>query len=451
MATDDAIGVVPVLTRQRRTVVSLLNRRRPLATLFQSVSTQVIVIAANVLTGVITARALGPEGRGAFAAITTWPQLLATLATAGLNSGVIFRMRKSPDSVRGIAFAALLQSTVLSLLMVGVGVLLMPIWMARYSAPIIAFSQLCLLGVLVNSSQMVVKQAFAGIGRFTQFNLSQLLPQLLYLVGVTALVALGALTVKGAVFALLGGAALALLVTIPPFIRLTHPSPKAGLTELKPLASYSVRALLMDAVYAIAIYADRIVMIPLLTTADLGLYAVAYSFSRVIQMAQPAVTSVVFSHMSRGSEANSRVLHDRALRTLLIGLTIGSGTLWMIGRPLLHLAYGAEFEAANTIFRLLVIEACLGALSQVTAQLFLSYNRPGFVSAVQVIALGTSVTLLLLLVPTYGARGAAIALLVAGSLRWLCLLSGITFALRQRVPNLILTRADLYYMIGKTK
>jgi len=80
--------------------------------------------------------------------------------------------------------------------------------------------------------------------------------------------------------------------------------------------------------------------------------------------------------------------------------------LWFAGAPLLRLAYGTEFSAANTIFRLLVIEASLGALSQVTAQLYLSHNRPGFVSTIQVCVLGATLAALLLLVPAYGAKKA---------------------------------------------
>jgi O-antigen/teichoic acid export membrane protein len=424
---------------------------RPVAALFQSMSTQVIVIAINILTGVLTARTLGPDGRGAFAAITTWPQLLATLATAGLNSAVIFRMRKSPERGGAVAAAALILSSGLSLVTIGVGVVLMPVWMARYPAAIITFSQLCLIGVLVNSSQMMVKQGFAGAGRFGQFNLSQLLPQLLYLIGTVTLIAFGAMNVQNAVLALLGGAALALLVTLVPFVREVRPRLRPAFSELKPVISYSARAMLMDAVFAIATYADRLVLIPLLPIRELGLYAVAFSFSRVIQLSQPAITSVVFSHMAKVDEADSRVLHDRALRMLLVGLVIGCAVLWAVGAPLLRLAYGEQFAAANTIFRLLVVEASLGALSQVTAQLYLSHNRPGFVSTIQVIVLGATLASLLLLVPVYGAKGAALALLAAGTLRWLCLLGGISSVLEQRLPGLLLTRADLQYVIGRIR
>ena len=57
--------------------------------------------------------------------------------------------------------------------------------------------------------------------------------------------------------------------------------------------------------------------------------------------------------------------------------------LWLAGEWLLGFAYGAEFAAAVGIFRLLVLEASLGVLAQVTMQLYLARDRPGLVSAIQ--------------------------------------------------------------------
>jgi len=445
-----AVDTTPPATKRSK-LLRVFGGGRPFAALLQSMSTQVLVIGINILTGVLTARALGPDGRGAFAAITTWPQLLATLATAGLNSAVIFRMRKAPEQVGSIASASLIVSTATSLVAIGIGVLLMPMWMARYSPWIITFSQLCLATVLLNSWQMVIKQGFSGSGRFGRFNLSQLLPQLLYLLALLGLIAFAAMRVESAVLALLGGGAIALCVTLVLFVREVRPRLQGAFCELKAVVSYSTRAMLMDAVFSLGTYIDRIVLIPLLAGRELGLYAVAYSFSRVIQLSQPAITSVVFSHMAKVDELQSRVLHDRALRMLLIGLVIGCTCLWAIGAPLLRLAYGGEFAAANTVFRLLVIEASLGALSQVTAQLYLSHDRPGVVSIIQVSVLGATLGALLLLVPVYGATGAAIALLAGGTLRWLCLLGGVSLVLRQRLPGLLLTRTDLHYLIGRIR
>jgi antigen flippase len=427
----------------------LIRGRRPVTALLHSISTQVLVVAINIATGVLTARSLGPDGRGVFAAVSTWPQLLATLAIAGLNSAVIFRMRKSPERVSGVASAALLLSLTSSIAAVGLGWILMPFWMAKYPPSIIWFSRLCLASVFVNSTHMIVKQGFAGIGRFDQFNWAQLLPQLFYLVALAVLILAGAVTPQTAVLALLGGGLVALVVALSFFLRTLKPRLRAGLSEVPALSSYSARAALMDVVFTVASYVDRIVLIPMLSTQDLGLYAVAYSFSRVIQMAQPAVVSVVFSHMSHVTEENGKVLHDRALRFLLLGLLCGCVGLWIIGKPLLAFAYGTQFEEANIVFRLLVVEASLGALSQVSAQLFLSVDRPGTVSTIQLIVLGVSLVLLLILTPTFGAQGAAIALLVAAALRWLCLLASIKYVLRKGLPRLYLNREDLHFVMGK--
>jgi O-antigen/teichoic acid export membrane protein len=446
-----ATGVPRTMARVWNLLHGLLSGGRPLAALFQSVGTQAIVVMINIVTGVLTARMLGPDGRGVFAAVTTWPQLLATLAIAGLNSAIIFRMRKSPERAGEVAGAALILSATFSSAAIAAGWMLMPYLMARYSAATIGFAQLCLVSVFVNSTQMVVKQGFAGTGQFGLFNVAQLLPQLFYLVALVALMFLGAMTARTAVLALLGGGAIALMVTLRSFARVIGPRLRPGFMELHPVASYSARASLMDIVFTLATYADRIILIPMLSRSELGLYAVAYSFSRVIQMAQPAVVSVVFSHMSHATEERGRLLHDRALRLLSIGLLFGCVGLWIAGKPLLAIAYGAQFEAANIVFRLLVIEASLGALSQVTAQLFLSVDRPGTVSAIQVGVLCASVVLLLILAPLYGAEGAAVALVAAAALRWVCLMAAIKLVLRKSLPRLYLTREDLHYVTGRLR
>ncbi len=121
------------------------------------------------------------------------------------------------------------------------------------------------------------------------------------------------------------------------------------------------------------------------------------------------------------------------------------------GEPLLVFTYGVGFAAAKTVFRLLLVEASLGALSQVTMQFFLSRDRPGTVSTIQVIVLCVSVAALLALVPRYGAAGAAAGLVVAGTVRWLLLLAAIKRSLRLPLPRLHLRRDDLEYLLRRLR
>jgi len=429
----------------------VLRPDRPLFALFQSVGTQALITVINILTGVISARMLGPDGRGIFAAVSTWPQFFATLAMAGLNSAVVYHMKKTPEHGSEIAGAALTLCLAASGIAVAVGAALVPQLMGQYPPAVIVFAQVCLVSVFINSVQVLIKQSFAGAGQFARCNLANFLPQFLYLVALVLVLAFAPITPENAVLALLGSGVVALFAALPGYVRWVRPHLTGGLGELPKLLSYSTRAWPIDGVFTIATYTDRLVLIPLLTPRELGMYAVAFSFSRIVLLTQPAILSVMFPHMSGCSASQRARVHDHALRFLLVALVGGCAVLWLTGAPVLSWAYGREFVAANGIFRLLIIEASLSILSQVTAQLFLADDRPGFVSMIQITVLGSSLALLLALVPRYGALGAALSLAIAGLLRWMLFLGATKLILHAPLPRLYLVRDDLRYLKGLLK
>jgi antigen flippase len=437
--------------RLQRLVGAVMRGERPLFALFQTVGAQGVILTANLLTGIITARLLGPEGRGEYAAVSVWPQLLATIAMAGMSSAIVFRMRTVPAQAGAIAGAALLTALGLGALAVGLGVVLLPLLMKQYSPALTLFAQLCLVSVFVNVIHMVLKQTLAGSAQYARSNLTNLLPQVLYLPALLLLIPLGDMTPRGAVLALLISGAVAVLIVLPPFLRTVRPRFKGAGAELRPLLHYSTRAWLGELVFALATYADRLVLIPMLNPAELGLYAVAFSFSRIVQLAQPAILLVFFSQLSGRKVEDSKRLHDHALRLLLVTLFAACVLLWFAGEVLLSFAFGAEFAAATLIFRLLAIEAAIGVLSQVTVQLFLSCDRPGIISTLQGAVLALSLALLLVLVPAYGALGAAMALLIAGAVRWIALMVAIPMALKLPRPRFLLQREDLQFMLRRLR
>lgn len=441
----------PVGSRWRRLGAQLARGDAPLFALFRSVGTQVLIVLMNLATGIITARLLGAEGRGVYVAIALWPPLLAMLATAGLNSAVVFRMRRSSGATGAVAGAALWSGFLSSTVMIVAGAVAMPFFLSSYSPAVILFAQLCLAAVWVNTTQIVIKQAFAGTGQYWYCNLTHLLPQLYHLLALVGLALLGTLSARAAALALFLSGALAVLSVLPKFLRTMHPRLSEIRTELAEIRSYSLRAAPAGLVTALILHSDRLVLIPLLTARELGFYAVAFSFSRVVQFVQPALQSIFLSHLAGQGEANSVRVHDTAFRFLIAGLSAGCVVLWLAGEWLLGFAYGAEFTAAIGIFRLLVIEASIGVLVQVSVQLYLARDRPGLVSAIQAGTLVVSLALLLVLVPLYGGRGAAIALLCAGTLRWLALLAGIRLALKLPLPRPYLNGEDWRYLRSRLR
>jgi antigen flippase len=432
-------------------LAALLRGDRPLVAMLRSAGTQALIVLMNMLTGIITARLLGPEGRGIYAAVTLWPPLMGMLATAGLGSAVIFRLRRYPDMQSSVAGAALLSGLVYAIVMIAVGAALLPLFMAQYSAGTLLFAQLCLVTVAFNATQIVMKQTFAGLGQYWYCNLTHLLPQLFHLLLLLAVMALTFMTPQFAVLALFGSSALAVVVMLPKFLRSARPR-LAGVTgEVRALSSYSMRAAPTGLVSALLLFSDRLVLIPLLPARELGFYAVAFSFSRVIQFVQPALQSIFLSHMAAQEAGVARRIHDEASRVLLACLVPGCALLWIAGEWLLSIFYGAEFAAANWIFRILIVEASLSVLSQVTVQLFLSRDRPGLVSGIQGAILLVTFALLLVLVPAYGGLGAAIALASAGALRWIVLLVAMRRVLGGSLPRLWLNVADLRDLAARVR
>jgi antigen flippase len=424
----------------------VLRGERPLFAMFQTLGTQGLILCANLATGILMARLLGPDGRGEFAAVSLWPQLLALLAVAGMNGALVYHLRRAPALASEITGAALIAGLGFALLATVAGALILPFALRQYGDGVIWFAQLCLLSVFVNTVTMLIKQACSGVGRFTRGNAANLLPQVLHLVVLLAVLPFAALTPTLAVLALLGAGLISLAAILPGFWRALRPRFAGAVSQLPALLSFSGRGSINDLVFALSMYLDRLVLIPLLPPAQLGLYAVAFSFSRLLQFAQGAITSVFLSQLSAVAPGEAATLHDRALRFLVAAMVGACAVLWFAGEWLLAFTFGADFIAANPIFRLLAAEAALGIFAQVTVQLFFARARPGVVSTLQLATLALSLALLLFLTPRHGATGAAAALLVAAAVRWIALLIAARVALGHRFPRLVLGRDDFSYL-----
>lgn len=55
----------------------------------------VLILVINMLTGILTARFLGPSGRGEQAAMVLWSQFLAFSFTFGMPSAIIYNVKRT--------------------------------------------------------------------------------------------------------------------------------------------------------------------------------------------------------------------------------------------------------------------------------------------------------------------------------------------------------------------
>jgi O-antigen/teichoic acid export membrane protein len=404
----------------------------------QTLAVNLLIIAINAATGIITARALGAGGRGQYAAMIMWPQFLALTLSLGLPSALIFHAKRNPARARAFYSASLGLGLLLSLAAAAVGFLLIPIWMAQYPGEAVRFAQCTMLLMPVALWTEISIAAFRAREQFAAYNRLRLLTPVLTLVGLLVLLGVGAMTPLVAAVVNLAACTLVGAWFTLHHTRTWRPRWKDVSRFSGRLLPYGLRAWGNDLLVNLSLQADGLLVVGLLSPDQLGIYTAALSLSRMLNVFQTAVVSVLLPRITarpveEAMQATGRALGASTVLAVAVGIVVS-----VFAEPLLRLFYGAEFTIAIPVFRLLVIETILGCATMILLQPFLALGRPGLVSVLQGAGLALSLPLLLVLIPRYGLLGAGLALLIASWCKLFLTLIGYPIVFRRMPPVLMI-------------
>ena len=400
-------------------------------------------VLVNAITGVVTARALSPSGRGELAAMVLWPMLFAGLTTFGLPSALVYHLRRDEPATPTLIGWALLLCTVASLAGTVIGWPLIPLWLSHHPPEVIRAAQWCLLTTLLCSLTLTARAAWEARGRFVTSAISQLVTPLFVLLGLGGLQVSGALTVTAA-------AAVYVLAGLPSLIWILSSLASHGRPTLdgsgwpwRRLTHYGVRSYGVDLCGILAIYLDQALVVGLLSASSMGIYAVALSLSRVIGAVHTTAATMVFPRVVGVAPAVMTAAVGRSARMGTIASSAVGLTVVAAGPALIAWLYGSAYAPAGVILPILVAEAILAGLAQVLLQGFLAAGRPGVATLVHGLGLAGSVPLFLWLVPAFGVMGASIALFCGSLLRVLLTVAAYRSVLELPAPRVWIGGDDL--------
>lgn len=432
----------------RTLMVDVAQAKGGLLAMVQTMLAQGLTMAINLATGILTARLLGPEGRGEYAAAAIWLLLPSLLAVAGLQNAVVYLMRQRPAESQSIGLAGLLLSTAAFVPLLLLCLWLLPWLMQSYSPGVVALARAALLLSVLNVWMVMARQWLLGLGRFAAFNTVFYSCALTYLVLLLVLVALHAVTPANAVLAQIGSTALALLAVLPLLaVGWRHRGLRPGAC-VAPLLRYGLKAAPIDLMATLGQNIDRLVLVAFVPAAVFGIYVVAMSFARLLSVLQNAVAAVMLADLANGDPVKIEQAVHRCFRMLLWALVVLCGLLFLVDARLLALVYGPGFASAAPIFRVLLLDAALTCLTQVLIQGFLSIGMPGLPSTIQVASFCVTTVAILVLTPTMATMGAALAL-AGGSMVRLALLLGALPRAGLRRPGLMPRLDDVAPMMAR--
>lgn len=385
-------------------------------TLLSGLALQLTLVA----TGVILARALGPEDRGYLGLLVVVATLGFLVGPLGLPYALTFSVARVPgraveilrETRRAIA-VRLVWATIVSAVLLVILTLGKPGYVqagALVAVVVIApaILQSCGLGVL------------QGLRRFAAFNLLRIAPNAAFAVtaGVLAVAGQGGfmeLTIAWGVTAALVAPATVLTARVA--AKRWH---DAGGPE-PPTRSWIVRfgrRSMLGAQPVIETYRlDQAVVAVFLAPVSLGFYIVALAFTNLPRFVAQAV-GMVANPFVASSETHALARH-RMWRFSWAAIPLYVpviAALWLAAPQLVGFFFGAQFADSAPLTRLLLIATALYCARTVLSDAARGAGYPGAGSVAEVAATGSAIPFFAIFVPGWGTHGVAFALIASSAL-----------------------------------
>jgi O-antigen/teichoic acid export membrane protein len=145
---------------------------------------------------------------------------------------------------------------------------------------------------------------------------------------------------------------------------------------------------------------------------EIGHYGLAVLFSRSLAFVPATLGRLYFKDIASGADDDGRRWPNIGR---LLGLTLGVSSIlaflvFTCGRTVLRILYGSDYENSISVLRILSAGIILSGLWSAVSTVNIAIKVPKNSLIVSAVGTGACVALLVLLVPSYGASGAAWAM-----------------------------------------
>jgi O-antigen/teichoic acid export membrane protein len=393
----------------------------------QTLAVQVVQSAASLLAGILIARALGPSEQGRYAVFAAAVGVGALLVALGQFQGNVIAAAERPGSGRLLLVRSVLQG-------LGVAAVLGIIALSggAVAPPVLRDLGVVFTGVLcVEALAQMVRGVNLGQHDVMAFNAGTFLQRLLYLALVAVLVQSGRLAlpaiavvwmIAAASSVALGGA---LAWRRSEAAALSWPIVWTGWgTDIV----RSLRALVTVVLSLVLIRTDVYMLGPMLGLAVVGQMSVAVTLAEWLWYVPSILNNLLFAASAADTQGRRVEQIARVTRSLVALLVPLGVVLMVVARPLVHTLYGPAYGQAVILFTLLVPGVVALALHLVVDSYFAGLGFPAISLWAPALALVVKGGLNLIVVPQFGAPGAA----CVSSVVYMALLTAKVVALARR-------------------
>ncbi len=399
----------------------------------ETYAVRLITLGLMVVSAVLQARLLGPEGKGLLAAALSWSALIGGIALLGSDSASIYFVARSARHALWAMRASLIYAAGIAL------IALVPL-VFQIDAPI---DRRLMLSVALLTSVFVLTTLLnaicVGLSRIRLTNVVNAVAALVYVLALAVLFIAGIDDVETVMAAVLG-----VQMTVPLLLAaalLRRRVREYVAPDRTALVRYSLQSFRGNLAGLLFLRSSLIIVSGTASLAQAGIYSIAVVFAEVALMLPNTLTNILLPRLAgQNPETVARRVASAAryafAGALLPGLLLGSGAFAIV-----PFGFGEAFRPAAAVAFVLCAGAALGTPGMILALYFNALEQPGTPATVAWIGCGVLIAASLALTPLFGAAGAAVAVVIARTTTTLVMMGHFCRASRLNWRTLLLFRA----------
>lgn len=387
-----------------------------------TLSTRLSIIVLSGITGIVIARVLQPELRGAYYLVVTISGICIVVAHLSLERAHIYLWAQGQRAatltanavVIGLALGALTAGGAFVLIR-ALGPTVIPIHHYGLLAVALAAVPLGVVSLYLNNL-VTLQNRIGRVNRATAFAAVAQCGALL------SLAARHQLSVASVIFVWAVATALPLFVTLTVIhVRPRDFSLSLALTSVAMGARYHLGLAFLYLLWRV----DILMLAPMVSRADVGRYTLAVTLAEMILLFSESLAAVVLPYQAVGTVADAARLTARVSGINLAISVIGLAAVAASAPLVVPFVYGPAYSGAIAPLWALIPGVSALAASNGISPYLVRLGRPLLLSGCAGLALGCNVLLNLVFIPLWGITGAAVAstvayiLLAALHVRWL--------------------------------
>jgi O-antigen/teichoic acid export membrane protein len=381
-----------------------------LSTIFKDIlnvaTSKVAIIVFGLSSSVILARYLGPEKNGLIAGLSVYPSLFMNIGSLGIRQSTAYLVGKKTYDLEKIKTAIThiwFFTTILSVLAC--------FTLIRYfsrSGNDLHLVLLAILPIPFNLFNTYQSGIFLGKNQIAAFNKINWLPTFLTFLAILILVIAIPIGVSGAMLAsVLGGLGMFIIMLVRNNF-ISSFSLHTDFNIIKSLLSlgivYAMALLVINLNYRV----DIIILDKMSTAYELGIY------SKGVQLVErlweiPMILSTIIFARSANAKDNKEFSKKVSQLFRLSIIVIGAGCiiLMLLSHSIIVSLFGAQFESSTQVLQILAPGVLLLTVFKVMNFDLAGRGKPWVSMKAMAPALIINIALNIMVIPKYGARGAA--------------------------------------------